>query len=448
MSIKKKIYILILKTLMNLNFHLTDKHSLRMRCPHEVIVSCDSSCTNYSAATWDPCTGSLLTSYKHATALGHHSLQLLKDSYLIASSATKPYLHLWPLNSQSPVPNVRLSLPGRVTALACTPSGAYIAAAISEKIYLYQTCNGQLLNSMARHYQTISCLLFNGDGSCLASGAEDGLIFVWSLSQIVNEKEAKVLSSFSHHSLPVKDLYFGQIGSFGRLYSVSLDRSARIYDVYAGQLLLTLVFDVPLTTLRTDIMENELFVGSSTGTVMKCSLREAYRGLEHHVASNDNKNIVLYKGHDSAITALSISIDCITLLTGSTDGMVHLWDIASCQIILTLKHKGPVVSAFFATAYDNFTTNEFKPSLLVKSLQRTSEAGNNETLLEVCRKDQDDSWILDFDWRATNQRQSDTSRGSNLEEQLRMARAEIDRLKKVNSELYQFSVKNILEDAP
>ena len=417
-----------------------------MRCPYEVVVTSDSSGDNYSAATWDPCTGSLLSTYKHANALGHHSLQLLNDSYLIASNATKPGLHLWPLNSQTPVPNLRLTTPGRVTALACTPNGLYIAAAISEKIYIWQSCNGQLISSFGRHYQAISCLIFNKDGSCLASGAEDGLIFAWSLSQIANEKETKPLSSFSHHSLPVKDLYFGKIGGFGRLCSVSLDRSARMYDVHTGLLLLTLVFDVPLMSVCMDIMENNLFVGSSTGVVIKCSLREPPRGIEHHISLNGNDKIVTFKGHENSVTALSVSVDCITLLSGSTDGMVHLWDISSCQIILTLKHKAPIVSAFFATAYENFTTNTLKPSLQVKPFQRVSDPGNKDILLEVSRKDEDDSWILEFDSPMENSFTFNSSNSSDSKDKLEEALNEIQRLKKINSELYQYSVKNILND--
>ncbi|XP_003424231.1 WD repeat-containing protein 18 [Nasonia vitripennis] len=417
-----------------------------MRCPHEVVVTCDSSSENWSAATWDPCTGSMLSTYKHASALGHHSLQLLNDSYLIGSNATKPILHLWPLNSQTPVPNLRLSTPGRTTALACTPNGSYIVAAISEKIYVWQTCNGQLFNSFARHYQSITCLEFNKDGSCLASGAEDGLIFAWSLSQIASEKEAKPISSFSHHSLPVKDLYFGQVGSFGRLCSVSLDRSARIYDVYAGQLLLTLVFDVPLISVCMDIMENELFVGSSTGVVIKCNLRDPPRGIEHHVPLNGNDKITVYKGHEGSITALSVSVDCITLLSGSSDGMVHLWDIPSCQIILTLKHKAPIVSAFFATSFENFTANNLKPSLQVKPLQKVSDPGNKNTLIEIIRTNEDDSWILEFDSQveASTTAASDSS-ANDYDFKREDALKEIQRLKKVNAEMYQYIAKNILE---
>ncbi|XP_011494224.1 PREDICTED: WD repeat-containing protein 18 [Ceratosolen solmsi marchali] len=415
-----------------------------MRCPHEVIVTCDSSNENWSAATWDPCTGSLSSTYKHAGTLGHHSLQLLKDSYLIASSATKPILHLWPLNSQTPIQFPRLATPGRVTALSCTPNGSYIAAAINEKIYIWQSCNGLLINSFARHYQTISCLIFNKDGSCLASGAEDGLIFVWLLSQLTNEKEVKSLSSFSHHSLPVKDLYFGKVGCFGRLCSVSLDRSARIYDIHAGLLLLTLIFDIPLVSVCMDIMENNLFVGSSTGLVMMCNLRHPPRGIEHHVSSKDNDKLKIFKGHESGITALSVSIDNITLLTGSLDGFVYLWDILSSQIILTLKHKAPIISAFFATAYDNFTTNNFKPSLQVRSLHKVSNAESKNNFLEVCKRDQDDSWLLDFDSQSSNGNRSRTD-SDDSKDQLNEALSEIERLKKINSDLYEYSVRNIFD---
>ncbi len=415
-----------------------------MRCPHEVIVTCDTSSENYSAALYDPHSGSQLKTYKHASALGHHSLQLLSDSYLIASHATRPCLHLWPLNSQTPVSNVKLSVPGRVTALSCTSNGFYIAAAIDENIFIWQTCSGLLVNNIRRHYQTINCLVFNSDGSCLASGGEDGLIFVWSLSQITNEKEGKPISEFTSHSLPIKDLYFGQVGSFGRLYSVSLDRTARVYDVYAQQLLLTLIFDFPLTTITADIMENSLFVGSSTGAIVKCNLREPPRGPEHHVSSHGNDKMVVFKGHEGSITSLSVSVDCITLLSGSIDSMVYLWDIPSCQIILTIKHKAPVISAFFATEYDNFGVKNIVPSLKVKSLQKVSTQTTSDFILEVCRKP-DDSWLLDFNTSEKSQF-STSDNTSDHKNDYKEALEEIERLKKINSDLYEFSMKKIIKN--
>ena len=418
------------------------------RCPFELIITSDNSNDNCSAAVWDPSTGSLMHQYKHAGLLGYHSLQLLKDSYLLASSATKQNLIIWPLNSQMPMQNFRLGTPGLVTALACAPSGSFIAAAIkrsdTNKIYIWQTCNGQLLRTISRHYQSITCLIFNIDGSCLASGAEDGLIFVWDFSQVINEEEAKPLSTFSH-TLPVKDLHFGKIGPSGRLYSVSLDKSCRIYNVHTQETLLNLIFDVPLTVISTDIMENNIFVGSSNGKVFKCSLRTPPRGIDYHLTMNDKNEIISYKGHTDKITALSVSIDCKTLLTGSADEMVYLWDIESCQILLTIKHKAPIISAFFATAYKNFTVQNLEPSLKIKAFQTVPQQGGLNKI-KKCRKTYDNSWLLDFEKEGkSNAISMNEDELADCKAKLDNALAEVEQLKKINAELYRYHAKNIIK---
>lgn len=185
-----------------------------MKNSREVLVTSDSSGETWSAAVWDPLTGSLLSTYRNAAALGHHTLQIVGDTYLIAADVTKPRLYLWPLNSQSPVANLRLTTPGKVSSLACTPSGSYAVAAVGEKIFVWQLTTGRLLGTVARHYQTVTCLKFSQDGSNFASGGEDGLVFVWSLTRVsTNHEQASPTHGFSDHSLPVKDLHYGNFGS-------------------------------------------------------------------------------------------------------------------------------------------------------------------------------------------------------------------------------------------
>lgn len=414
-----------------------------MRCPLEIVVTSDSSSENWSAATWDPCTGSLLSSYKHATSLGNRTLQLLSDSYVIGADSTKPRLHIWPLNSQTPVSNVRLFTPGKVSALTATPNGHYIVVAVAEKLYVWQLCNGRLLNTFTRHYQVINCLTFNKEGSCFASGSEDGLIFVWSMSQILCEKEAKPMCSFSYHSLPVKDLYFGLVGAYARLYSVSLDRSMRIYDVNEGILLLTLTFDAPLTAICADAIENNVFVGTSTGQVMKCFMRDPPRGYEAHVDATDNEKVTNFKGHQGSIVALSVSVDCITLLSASTDGSVHLWDIPSGQVIRTLQHKSPITSAFFEKAYDNFSGANYKPNLTLQPLQKTLESSEKDTFVEVLWREHDDSWLTDANAIIGNV--SNAENTTDCKNKLLKACNDNERIKNVNTQLYQYAVKYIFD---
>lgn len=417
----------------------------RIANTREVIITSDSSSEHWNAAVWDPRTGSILSSYKNAGTITHRTLQLLSDNYIIGADLTKPRIHVWPLNKPLPVPNLRLTTPGKVTALSCSPSGAYLVAAISEKLFIWQVCNGRLLVNLSQHYQTVSCLSFSKDGSIFASGAEDGLVFVWSLFRVLNEERPTPLHGFSHHSLPVKDLQFGHAGARGRLVSVSLDRTCNIYEPASGLLLLTLVFDVPLTSVCLNARESDLFVGCTDGDIYRFNLHEPPRGTEHHVQVRKNGNAedgMIFRGHKSTVVSLSISIDCRYLLSGSSNGEVHVWDIVSHQILRTIDHKGPITAAFFAKYYENFRVTNLNSRLQLCNLQRTSDDSGRESLIEVISRDRNPLDVLNFESYTGN---GSAESGDSTSQKLYEMREEIDRLKKINAAMYQYTVKRILD---
>ncbi|KYN34514.1 WD repeat-containing protein 18 [Trachymyrmex septentrionalis] len=409
----------------------------------EVILTSDATGESWSAAVWDPRNGSLLSVYKNATALGHRSLQLLSDSYVLGADATRPRIHIWPLNSPSPLSNIRLNTPGKVNALTCTPNGSYLIASVGEKLFIWQTCNGRLLVNLTRHYQTVSCLATTKDGSLFASAGEDGLVFVWSLYSALNDARCSPVHAFSNHSLPVRDLHFGHGDARARLYTISLDRTANIYELGSGALLVSLVFDAPLTAATVNGRESELFVGCTTGEIFQCNLHEPPRGVEHHVTVSSCEESAVFQAHKSNVTALSVSVDCRTLLSGSTDGAVHVWDIASRQVLRTLKHKGPVTAAFFAKGFDNFRASVLKPRLQVQNLQRTSDDGGRESVVEIVSRGRNSAEILNFESYIEG---SSDSRGSDqMSKKLDDLQKEISKLKKINAAIYQYGVTHILK---
>lgn len=337
---------------------------------------------------------------------------------------------MWSLDSQNTLPNIRLTTPGKASALACSPNGSYAVVAVDHKLYVWQLCNGRLLTNIARHYQTITCLKFNQDGSLFASAAEDGLAFVWSLSSVLNDKDCKPLHSLSDHTLPIKDIYFGRFGYRAKLFTASLDRTVNVYEAITGALLLKLVFDVPLMSITLNVVESELFVGCVDGRIFRFNLHDPPRGIEHHVASENN----VYKGHGSSVVCLSVSINCKTFLSGSLDKFVHIWDIASHQILKSIEHKGSITSAFFTKQHIHFQTPHFKPNLIINNLQRVSDESDNNRL-EIVTKDKNAFEYLDF-----------SSYVGGVEESNDELLEEIRNLKKINSELYRCTIEHILNE--
>lgn len=406
----------------------------------EVIITSDSRAESWSSAVWDPQTGSCLMVYKNASAIGDHCLQLLSNNYLIGADITKSRLHIWQLNSQTPVSNLRLTTPGKISALACTSNGGYIAASVAEKIFIWQTSTGKLIRILGRHYQTVTCLKFSEDKSTLVSGGDDGLVYVWSLMKIVNDHDQSApIFSHSHHTLPVKDIYVGNFGTKSRLITVSLDRTARIYETHTGRQLLVLVFDVPLTSVTLDITETNLFIGCVDGVIRQINLSSPPRGIEHHVPNEKNGGIY-FKNHTNQITSLSVSVNNNLLLSGSQDGNVNIWDITSRQSIRTITHKGPITSAFFTPAYDNFRVTNLPQNIIIRPLQRIVNEADNDDIIEIISQNNDDNLLNIDDYLEDN-----AGYGNNEDSDIRLAEAnaEIEKLKKINNELYNFSVNNL-----
>lgn len=413
----------------------------------EVILTSDTSGESWSAAVWDPRNGSMLSVFKNASALGPRTLRLLSDSYVLGADATKPRLHIWPLNGPLPSPGIHLRTPGKVNALACTPNGSYIIASVDERLFVWQTCNGRMLANLARHYQPVSCLAVTKDGSLFASAGEDGLVFVWSLYGALNDKQdcQPPVHTFSDHNMPIRDMLFGFGDARARLYTASLDRRANVYELGSGALLLSLIFDAPLTAIVVNSRESELFVGCTTGDVFQCNLHEPPRVVEQHVAKVEETAV--FRAHRSHVTVLSISVDCRTLLSGSTDGAVHVWDIVSRQVLRTIEHKGPVTAAFFAKGFDNFRASALEPRLAVRDLQRTSEVDGEDTcdVIEVVSRGRNPlSEILDF--RSYVRDTVDSTEREELMKQLTNLKDEIKKLNKINANLFKYSVTHVLQE--
>lgn len=78
---------------------------------------------------------------------------------------------------------------------------------------------------------------------------------------------------------------------------------------------------------------------------------------------------------------LSVSMDGNTLLSGSDDCTVRLWDVQSLNCIRVLLHKGPVTNAFIVLApRDIFTAKnrvDLMPLVPFKRHLHNNSAGNN-----------------------------------------------------------------------
>lgn len=344
----------------------------------EVIVSTDNSDLFCTISVWDPKSGNQLMVYRGGGAATSSALSFINYDYLVAANAAKPLIHIWPVNSQEQLQTARFVMPGRVNALCTSSDGNYLVAGIAELVYVWHIPTGKMFASLSRHYQPVNVVQFTDDNSHFVSAGQDGMVLVWSLADVLSIGDRATVTpkySFSDHTLPVTGLKIGLGGSRAMLYTVSMDRTCRIYDLAQGNQLMTLVCDVGLTSLAVDRMESKIFVGTSKGEILEFNLTPAPRMMEYHLEEKDLKK--KYIAHTGSVTCLSLSMDNETLLSGGQDQQLLVWHIVSKQILRTIPHKGALSNAFFTITPPNMFHSERKLNLITGTFQRVLETADN-----------------------------------------------------------------------
>ncbi|GBP02513.1 WD repeat-containing protein 18 [Eumeta japonica] len=143
-----------------------------------------------------------------------------------------------------------------------------------------------MMASLAKHYQTVTCLKFTDDGSHFVSAGKDGAVLVWNLTKALCRNVDKCTEptfTFNDHGLPVTDVHIGVGGMRAYIFTVSLDRTCRIYDLSSGTLLLSVVFSEGLQSVITNAMETVVFVGTNNGNIFEFYVNDIPRVKEYHV---------------------------------------------------------------------------------------------------------------------------------------------------------------------
>lgn len=387
--------------------------------------------------------------YKGGGVVSPHGISLIKNDFIVTANNTKPLIHVWPINSQEQVPGVRFVAPGKVLALTTSPDGNFLVAGVQEILHIWHISSGKMLNALSRHYQNITKIQFTDDGTHFISAGQDGNVLVWNLSMAVSHQQSDVqpLWSFNDHGLGVTDFHIGTGGIRAFLYTVSMDRTCRIYDLASGQMLLNIVFAEALQCIAVNKLETVMYIGPSEGAIYEFNIQSPPRMKEYHMTDENYTN--RFTGHTGAVKCLALSHDGEMLMSGGADENIHLWHITSKQLLRTLPHKGYITNAIFSLATRNMFDQENRLNFIGSSLKRMMDAQNAEDdyAIEVMVTESTDFGVEKTQQASDIVIQSKTVSNCNGIEQLddiEKLRREVASLRKANKELFEYSVKNIL----
>lgn len=125
---------------------------------------------------------------------------------------------------------------------------------------------------------------------------------------------------------------------------------------------------------------------------------------------------------------------------GSEDGNARIWDIDSRQCLKILNHRGPLTNAVFAPRFKHLEAEKFQPSLVLGIFEKKkNEAYSSDLTAQVLVNYPP---LLERDANLTQGKQSGHQPLADLDPDVQN---EIEKLHRVNKELYEFAVDKLIE---
>jgi len=410
----------------------------------EVLLTSEKSGQLWNLGIFDPETGTLLTSFKGNSTLSH-TVSLVGNDYILSAQPDKPLLNVWQTNRNEQA-SLRMFAPGKCTALAASPRGNYIIAAVDEKISIWQTSTGRLWNVLSAHYQPVTCLQFTNDGSHFVSAGADGQVLCWSLCTVISRRNLPGLQmaqvgkpdprwSWRDHALPVTDLTISHGGVQSKIVTVSKDQTCKVFCLVSGQLLLSVAFPVALSCVAMDAACDSIYVGGDNGHIYTFSLRSPPRSVSVSAEAVSASNFSAHKG---CVTHLSLSLDGLHLASGGEDAAVKIWHIRSGQCVRTIEMKGAVTSLrYMIPPPAMFSTELWQPSRKLVPLQKGAEDREPFVTSLISKEEKP---LRRYEDKPAKQNDNAVQQTNSSEDTGR-----IQELTDINQQLYQFAVKNILK---
>jgi WD40 repeat protein len=264
---------------------------------------------------------------------------------------------------------------GNATQIDWAPDGSQLGVSSSVGIHLYQVATQQE-TQFIKTDAAVSSLAFSPDGKTLASGAENGTIWLWSLP------DGSLLHILKEHTKKVNSLAFSPDGQI--LASGSDDGKARLWRVADGTPQLTIdkyggigfvsevngvAFSPDGQSLATALSDGSLQIWRiSDGKLLRYLAGHqlwvecvAYSpdgqllasGADDHTArlwrAADGSLLRTLEGHTKSVFSVAFSPDGQVLASGSDDDTLRLWRVSDGTPLQTLDGQaGPVVSVSFS----------------------------------------------------------------------------------------------------
>jgi hypothetical protein len=224
----------------------------------------------------------------------------------------------------------------RVTALGFDPKGRFLAVACGSvgeqwEVRLWKLEAGKLVGSPTitlQHEDIIHDLAFNPAGSLLATASYDRLVKLWDLTANKASHELK------DHSDSVYGVSFHPDGKL--VASVGADRAIKVWDTATGVRLYTLSEATDWLYCVAWSPDKKHLAAAGVDRSVRIWQADAKDGRIIHSAF----------AHEGAVLRLGYNSDGKTFYTMGEDGIVKVWESASCRDLRTLPKQSATLMSF------------------------------------------------------------------------------------------------------
>lgn len=253
---------------------------------------------------WNVQTGQL----RPKSPIGHRVIGILSlafspDGTTLVSTARDQTVRLWKVQTSEKINDIQ----GWVNSVAFTPDGKTLVTGMEDG-----TIKLWLLSNFTQYRKniptgTVFSIAISRDGKMLASGGQGGIIKLWSLP------DGKLLRTLTGHKESVYSVAFSPVDQ--TLVSGSADKTIKIWNTSTGNLQSTVPVGEVLQVVAIS-RDGNTFASGSDSKVQLWNL------------SNGNL-LGTVSTHSRPVSSVIFSADGKTLIVGSKDQGVNIWQLTS-----------------------------------------------------------------------------------------------------------------------